>query len=165
MGKRILLIVGILIGVLAIFGIGRMITGSSKVSVTPTPTPATVEQLPEDKRPQISLAFTADGHYVTVNIENIYAAELEYNLIYDASVKKSQIQTGVTGGSKLDGKNNYAYKQLLGSESSGKFTYHESIKNAVMELTLRDSNKYSIFSATYPFEVTPGETISLTASD
>jgi hypothetical protein len=52
----------------------------------------------------------------------------------------------------------------LGSESSGKFTYHENITNAVMELTLRDENKYSIFTATFPFTVSPGKTIELSQS-
>jgi hypothetical protein len=89
---------------------------------------------------------------------------LEYNLIYDAIVKKNPVNTGVTGSAKLEGKTVYSYKQLLGSESSGKFTYHENITNAVMELTLRDENKYSIFTATFPFTVSPGKTIELSQS-
>lgn len=119
------------------------------------------EQLPVDKQPKISLSFSSDSHYVTVDISNIYAAQLEYNLIYDAKVKGNQIQTGVNAAAKLDGKTEYSQKQLLGSESSGKFTYHANIDNAVMELTLRDSANRSIFSSSYPFTVASNATIDL----
>jgi hypothetical protein len=138
--------------------------GTSAVP-TPTPTPLMAEQLPPDQQPQVNLTFTSDGHYVTINITDIHAAQLEYNIIYDATVKKNRINTGVTGGARLDGKSDYSYKQLLGSESSGKYTYHENITNAVMELTLRNENNYSVFSATYPFDFSPGKTIDLTPAE
>jgi hypothetical protein len=161
MSKKLLIGGGLLVLVLIIFGLGRWVTGGKTGVITSTPTSPTVEQLTEDKYPKVTLQFSADGHYVTVNITDLHAAALEYNLIYDATVKKSPVNTGVTGGTKLDGETSYSYKQLLGSESSGKFTYHENITNAVMELTLRDGNKYSIFSATYPFSVSPGKTVEL----
>lgn len=154
-----------LLFIILIFGLAKKLLPAKSTAETPTPTPSFVEQLPADKEPMPKLTFTSDGHYVTVNITNLFAAELEYNLIYDATVKKSQVNTGVTGSAKLDGKSDYSYKQLLGSESSGKFSYHENITNAVMELTLRDSNKYSIFSATYPFTVTPGKSIDLVKAE
>jgi len=165
MNKKSLIIFGGIITLVILLGVGKIYSSGKKVSSVPTPTPAMVEQLPADKAPKPSLVFSSDGHYVTVNIDNLHAAELEYNLIYDATVKKNQVNTGVTGSAKLDGKSDYTYKQLLGSESSGKFSYHENIKNAVMELTLRDENKYSIFSATYPFTVTPGKSVDLAVSE
>jgi hypothetical protein len=133
--------------------------------VTPTPTPEQVEQLSAEKQPKVSLAFTADGHFVTVKFSHLYAASLEYNLIYDTVVKKTKIQSGVTGSAQLSGASEYSNKQLLGSESSGKFTYHENISNAILELTLRNSSGYSIFSATYPFTVSPGKTVELTVAE
>lgn len=163
--KKYLPIVAGLLLLILILGIGKKIFSNKNSAITPTPTPAFVEQLPTEKAPKPTLTFSSDGHYVTVNINNLFAAELEYNLIYDATVKKNQVNTGVTGSAKLDGKSDYSYKQLLGSESSGKFSYHENIKNAVMELTLRDQNKYSIFSATYPFTVTPGKSVDLAVSE
>lgn len=139
--------------------------GGSKLAVRPTPSPAVVEQLPVEKQPKVSLEFTKDAHYVTVDISNLNADQLEYNLIYDATVKNnSQIQTGVNAAANVKGKSAYSQKQLLGSESSGKFTYHEHIKNANMELTLRDSSGHSIFTATYPFEVKSGSSTQLSAS-
>jgi hypothetical protein len=161
----VLVVVLILAGLLAFkaFSSG---SDQSKGNSKPTPTPEEiVEQLTLDKQPKVAMTFSADGHYVTVKISNINAAELEYNLIYDATVKKNQIQTGVTGSAKLTGSTEYTNKQLLGSESSGKFTYHENIKNAVMELTLRNSSGYSIFSGSYPFVVSSGKTIDVVASD
>jgi hypothetical protein len=164
MNKAILGVIIILIVFGGVFFITRKPT--SNTGPKPTPTPVMVEQLPADKAPQISLEFSKDGHYVTVNISNLNASQLEYNIIYDATVKKNQINTGVSGGARdLAGKSEYTYKQLLGSESSGKFTYHENIKNAVMEVTLRNSAGYSVFTSSYPFEVKAGKTIDLKASE
>jgi hypothetical protein len=131
---------------------------------TPTPEPV-VEQLPLESQPQASLQFSADGHYVTIKLANVQAAQLEYNLIYDATVKKNQIQTGVSGSARLNGQTTYSQKQLLGSESSGHFTFHDNISNATLELVLRNESGYSVFSATYPFTVSPGKSVSLTASE
>lgn len=128
----------------------------------PTPTPSPLIQLSPDEYPSVSLTFDTDGRYVTVRIDNIKVEKLEYNLIYDAVVKKNQIQTGVNAAETLNGKNNYEKRQLLGSESSGKFTYHENIQNAVIELTLRDAYGRSVFFGEYPFIHTPGSSQNLT---
>jgi hypothetical protein len=146
--------------------LAKTVIFKSHDKVTPTPRPSPqVEQLSPDQAPSVSLNFSPDGHYVTVNITKIHAAMLEYNLIYDAKVKNNLINTGVSGSSVLDnGKDSYTYKQLLGSESSGHFTYHEQIHNATMELTLRNSDNYSVYNAVYPFTVSPGSDISLTPS-
>ena len=129
----------------------------------PSPTPEAIAavQLSSDKYPKVSMDFSTDGHYATVNITNVNADQLEYNLIYEATVKGNVIQTGVNASQSLKGKNTYSQKQLLGSESSGKFSYHTNIKNAVMELTLREAKGGSVYSASYPFEVTPGKSSEL----
>jgi len=129
--------------------------------VVPTPTPAALVQLTPDQYPAMSIQFSADSHYATVKINNINADKLEYNLIYDATVKKNQIQTGVNAAATLNGQKTYEKTQLLGSESSGHFTYHDNIKNAVIELTLRDSYGRSVFFGTYPFVLSPGSTSDL----
>ncbi len=138
--------------------------GGSLPTPSPSPTPEIVEQLPVDKQPKVSMSFSSDAHYVTVNITNISASSLEYNLIYDATVKGSSLQTGVNASTQLKGETTYSKKQLLGSESNGKFTYHANIKNAVMELSLRDSNNSSVYSATYPFSVVAGSSVDLFAN-
>lgn len=130
----------------------------------PTPTEEPVVELAPEDQPKISLKFSSDSHYVTVNITNLHATALEYNLIYEATVKKDRIQTGVNAATSLDSQTTYSKEQLLGSESSGHFTYHANIQNAVMELTLRDSIGRSIFTATYPFTVTPGKSLELSPS-
>lgn len=137
-------------------------TGSPQVPSTPTPA-VTAEQLPEEKQPVVSLSFSSDAHYVTVNLSNLHADQLEYNLIYEAKVKNNQIQTGVNASTKLNGQTTFTQRQLLGSESSGKFTYHQDIKNAIMELALRDNQNRSVFTGVYPFTVSAGETIEPTA--
>lgn len=158
----IVVVIAVILG-LAIFS-GKKSSGTP-AEATPTPTPdQAAVQLPTDKQPQVNLKFSADSHYVTVNVTNLNADKLEYNLIYDAQVKSNHIQTGVNAETPIVGKSTYTQQQLLGSESSGKFTYHQNIQNAVMELTLRDSSNRSIFTATYPFTVTPGKSQSLTPS-
>lgn len=131
----------------------------------PTPSPSAAVQLSVDQQPKIKMTFTADAHYTTVDIENLHADKVEYNLIYDATVGKSALNTGVNSTAVVTGKSSFSQKQLLGSESSGHFSYHENIHNATMDLTLRDSAGRSIFTATYPFTVTPGGAVSLTASE
>lgn len=156
------------VGAIAILVVAGGVIYSARKSggqlVRPTPSPAVAQQLPAEKQPQVELTFSKDGHYVTVNVSNLFADKLEYNLIYDAKVKASRLNTGVNAAASVADKSTYSYRQLLGSESSGKFTYHEDITNAVMELTLRDLSGRSIFTATYPFEVTPGKSVELTAS-
>jgi|SRR3989344_2529917 len=138
--------------------------GGGSLKLVPTPSPAVVQQLTLEKQPKVSLAFSSDAHYVTVTITNLNADQLEYNLIYDALIKKNKLNTGVNAAASVAGQSTYSQKQLLGSESSGKFTYHENITNAHMELTLRDASGRSIFTATYPFEVNLGESVSLTSA-
>lgn len=155
--------------VLSVAGLFIYSAQKKNSSVGPTPSPAYISQLPVEKQPKVELAFSSDGHEVTVNISNLYADSIEYTLVYDASVKKgketSQIQTGVAGGGDVSGKSTYSETQLLGSESSGKRVYHENIHNANMELTLRDASGRSIFTATYPFEVKAGASTSLSLSE
>lgn len=133
--------------------------------VAGTPTPAAVAQLPVDQHPKVEMTFSADGHEVTVSLSNLNASRVEYNLIYDADVivgrATQRSQRGVSAEADIDGKSTYSQEQLLGSESSGKRVYHTNIDNAMLELTLRDSAGRSVFSATYPFEVAPGKTISI----
>lgn len=136
---------------------------SSQTSLSPTPT-SPPQTLSADQLPTVSLAFSTDSHYVTVNITNLHADQLEYNLVYDAVVKNNHINTGVNAMAKLNGMAVYSKQQLLGSESSGHFTYHTNITNAELDLTLRDSSGRSIYTATYPFEVKPGASSLLTAS-
>jgi hypothetical protein len=137
----------------------------NKTSAGPAPTPTleAAEQLPADKQPVPKLTFTKDAHEVTVAISNLHASQLEYNLIYEATVgkNKDRIETGVYGEEDINGKSTYSQKQLLGSESSGRRTFHENISNARLELTLRDADGRSVFFKSYPFDVAPGDSVEL----
>lgn len=131
-------------------------------ATAPTPSPTVAPQLPLESQPQVTLKFTNDGHFVTVSLTDLAADRVEYNLIYDATVKNNRIQTGVSSAADITGQSTFSQRQLLGSESSGKFTYHQQITNAVMELTLRDTSGRSVFTATYPFTVSAGKSVVLT---
>lgn len=159
------LIIGAVILVVIVGGFFLLRKPKTKtVQPETSPTTGVAQQLTPDQYPKVSLDFSVDAHYVTVNITNINADQIEYNLIYDATVKGNKIQTGVNASAKLDGKTEYSYKQLLGSESSGKFTYHTKIENAVMELALRDAAGRSVYNATLPFTVSPGKSVELSQS-
>jgi hypothetical protein len=153
--------------VVVLFGIGAGVKfvffSGNNVVPTPTPLEAAV-QLEPGKHPKPSLQFSADAHYVTVNIANLHAASLEYDLVYEASVKNNRIQTGVNASAKIEGQSTYSRQQLLGSESSGKFTYHTDINNASLNLTLRDGAGRSVFQATYPFVVSAAKSFDLQAT-
>lgn len=153
--------------VIVLFGIGAgvkfILSGKTTVAPTPSPLPAAV-QLAPDQQPKVSLSFSADAHYATVNITNLHSASLEYDLVYYANVKNSRVQAGVNASAKVDGQSTYSKQQLLGSESSGHYTYHTNIEEATLNLTLRDIGGRSIFQANYPFSVVAGKTSDLQAS-
>ena len=142
----------------------------NKEAVIPSTTDTVQEApLPEatlapSQIPQVKMRFEPDGHFVVVTFDNLHGFELEYNLIYEATVKGNRIQTGVSSTKNVEGQTTISQRQLLGSESSGKFTYHDKIKNANLELTLRDKAKRSIFTAIYPFEIKAVKTIDLKPS-
>lgn len=160
--KYVFVIVALIVLVFSgVFLFKSISPSQTKPTPTPSPTDEPLIQLPLEQQPRVSLKFSTDGHYVTVNISNLVSASLEYNLIYNTVVKGNQMQTGVNASSKLEGQNTYSKEQLLGSESSGHFTYHEKITNAMMELTLRNSSNRSIFKGNYPFTVTPGKSQDL----
>jgi hypothetical protein len=167
MSKKIILIVVLGIATLLVIAlvIRQVVKSNFTPAPTPTPTPEAQVVLTPDQLPVISLSFSSDSHYVTVTASNLHADQIEYNIIYDAVVKGSSIQTGVNASTKLAGKTSYAQNQLLGSESSGHYTYHTNIKNAVLELVLRDASNRSIYSATYPFTITPGKSVDLKPSE
>ncbi len=154
--------------VLAVAGLFIYTSQKHTTTVGPNPSPAQVAQLPKEKQPQVALAFTSDGHEVTVSLTNLNASVLEYTLEYTASIRKgkevTEIKTGVAGGGDITGKSTFSEKQLLGSESSGKRVYHEDIHDAAMKLTLRDTQGRSIFTAAYPFEVKAGSSVQLSAT-
>jgi hypothetical protein len=161
-GVIIAVVLILLLGLGSVFAFKQFLKPTGPV---PTPTEEPIVQLTPDQYPKVSLNFSTNGHFVTVNVNNLHAAVLEYDLIYEATVKKSRLQTGVSASSKIDNLTNYSKEQLLGSESSGKFTYHENIKNAQIVLTLRDKGNRSIYKATYPFTHTPGKTVELQATE
>lgn len=166
MSRPQLIVVGILVGVVVLGGIFFFRgSGGSTPEVTPTvaPTaPPAAQQLTEEQLPTVSVQFSQDAHYVTVNISGLQAAQLEYDLIYDATVKGQKLQTGVNASYDLSGKTTYSERQLLGSESNGKFSYHTNIQNATLNLTLRDASRRSIYTAVYPFTVKAGSSSELT---
>jgi hypothetical protein len=94
-------------------------------------------ELPLEQRPVASLTPSADGHWLTLKIENlaVEAASLDYQLLYNLPDGRAQ---GVPGTVQLAGMKTVERKLLMGSESSGKFRYDEGVKDGSLTLRFRD---------------------------
>lgn len=90
-----------------------------------------------EKRPVTSLTPSEDGHWLNLKIEKIVldATSFDYELLYKLPDGRTQ---GVPGTVKLDGQKTIERELLLGSESSGKFTYDEGVEQGTLTLRFRN---------------------------
>lgn len=97
------------------------------------------------ERPYMRLEPSADGHYITIIIEEIKksATELDYEMEYQTG---SMLQ-GFGGLIKLD-KVPVSEKKLFGSQSAGgAITYHEDIKGGNLLAQFAGTENYAVKSA------------------
>lgn len=109
------------------------------VAVVPTPTPR-LFQLQDQDKPQVTITPTADGHYVTIKVNQIadFIKEIEYELIYSATDNGLEIEKGVSGSVEIEN-DSFEKKLLLGTESCTngcKYKYDEGVTGGVLTLTL-----------------------------
>jgi hypothetical protein len=145
----VLLVIGV--GVLAFaFFLSK---GKKESTSTKPEDESVVKEVPFEKRPVVSLTPSADGHWLTLKIEQIKinAASLDYDLIYDLSDDRQQ---GVPGTIKLEGKNEVSEDLLLGSESSGKFRYDEGVEKGTLTFKFRDSGGKLVAKMSTDFNLT-----------
>jgi len=97
------------------------------------------------ERPYLRLEPSADGHYITMIIEEVKksATELDYEMEYQTG---SMLQ-GFGGLIKLD-KLPVSEKKLFGSQSAGgAITYHEDIKGGNLLAQFTGTENYAVKSA------------------
>lgn len=131
-----------------------------------TDTPAEIQKkklslpmnvIPVAERPYLTLLPSADGHYITIGIENLKkeAGEMSYEIEYQTG---SMLQ-GFQGLLSLD-KMPSSEKKLFGSQSAGgAITYHEDIKGgSLLTRYTEGSEPYALKSDWKYIENTKRET-------
>lgn len=155
MNKKNLILIALVICSSVLF------SGCGKKKTTTTETKAikqTVTQieLSDSKKPYISLIPRADGHELTLKVNNIPSeiTNAEYELIYTAEDEGLEIEKGVNGTQKING-TNFEKKLLLGTESCTngcKYKYDNGITGGTLSITFTtDNNQFYKFEA--PFNI------------
>ncbi|HUW21997.1 MAG TPA: hypothetical protein VMW41_05045 [Candidatus Bathyarchaeia archaeon] len=123
-----------LIIILAVLGYQKLRGSPKQEEILPTQPPKTYVEVSLAERPFISLTPSVDGHWLSLDITRIQAADsLEYELTYDTADGLSQ---GAVGGPfKLEG-DSYEKRILLGTESSGHYRYHEGVSGGTITIRL-----------------------------
>jgi len=96
-----------------------------------------LQEVALEKRPVTSLTPSEDGHWLNLKIEKIVldATSFDYELLYKLPDGRTQ---GVPGTVKLDSQKTIERELLLGSESSGKFSYDEGVEQGTLTLRFRN---------------------------
>lgn len=145
----------VVLGTLILTGCGPKKT--AVVPPSPTPTPRMVE-IPQTKRPYVSLIPRSDGHELKLRISQLTdIKEIEYELLYLASDEGNEIEKGVGDSIKVTG-NTMERDLLLGTSSCTngcKYKYDANVHGGTLKLIFTTSENQL---ATYetPFVLTSG---------
>lgn len=150
--KKGLFLFGISLAAFVLSGCGpKKAEETDTAFAKPTPVPTRPIEETIGERPYVSLLPTADGHWVTLGVENIpqSVSGIEYELTYLAEIDEGKIERGVSSGSKpveLNGSSEYSKKILFGSASCTtgvcKYKYDENVSEGAFVLTLHPGNEY-----------------------
>jgi hypothetical protein len=135
--KKLLPLFLLLAGALVLGGVFFFIARSTKNDELPQDEAENLVEVALDDRPVASLTPSADGHWLTMNIEKIKipAKTMDYELLYNLPDGRTQ---GVPGSVTLGEDLPIERELLLGSESSGKFRYDEGVTEGTLTLKFRN---------------------------
>lgn len=121
-----------------------------------------VAEIPFEQRPVVSLTPTEDGHYLIMRMNNLglKAKTLDYVILYDTADGTTR---GVPGTAQLNG-SEVERDILLGSESSGIFSYDEGVEKGTITLRFRDDKGKLVGKLTTEWHLQTN-TDKLTSSD
>lgn len=116
--------------------------GKKTTTSTATPTTSAAQlalEIPDAQKPYISLIPRADGHQLTLKIDNIPSniTSMEYELLYNATDKTNTIQKGLGDTIKLDARS-LSRDLLLGTASCTngcKYSYDTGVNSGTLSLT------------------------------
>jgi len=133
--KKLLPLVVLLLGIGVLVGAYVFIKGRGGDEDTEE---EKVAEIAFDKRPVTSLTPSADGHWLKLKIEKFggLGESLDYELLYQLPDGRTQ---GVPGSITLASESTIERDLLLGSESRGKYTYDEGVKEGTLTIRFRNS--------------------------
>lgn len=155
-----------------LFGVILLLSSCGKTSPTPvaqskpTSTDQTAFNFSPSEKPTLSLIPRADGHLLTMKIDNIPSklVSLEYELVYTASDNGNDIEKGLGDTVKLNNEPSLTRDLLLGTASctSGcKYKYDNNVNSGTVTLTFMTAdNQVNTFDA--PFTLDSGADIKKT---
>lgn len=158
---------------LIIIGLTLSACGSKQKSPTVTPTPPkAVYEIPQEKRPYISLTPSTDGRWLTLKISKIPSniKGLEYEVLYNAIDGNNEIEKGAGGTiDQSDISSSIEKKILLGTESCTngcKYKYDENVYGGNVTINFFNNDNQiatyqSPFSLSSAQKITKNSTISL----
>lgn len=133
--KKTLIVLGVFLLLAGLGTGGYLVVKGKKQGPTPTPTPEVFVETTLEERPFVSLTPSSDGHWLTLAVSRIQDADsFEYELTYETD--EGVTQGAVGGPFNLKGKTTYEKEILLGTESSGKFRYHEGVEQGTLMVRL-----------------------------
>jgi hypothetical protein len=149
------------VGVFVLVGVFIMVKGKKAVAPVEDEEAGLMEVALAD-RPVVSLTPDAEGHYLTLSVEKLLksASTGEYILEY-------QTQDGISQGTsgEIDmSQDTYENKLLLGTESSGKFRYDESVETGAVTLLFRNEKGKLLVKFKSDFHM-QADTSELTSTD
>jgi len=102
--------------------------------------------LPVEERPYIALWPSSDGHWITLNVDNIKNSEkIEYEIVYEMTVESEEgnkrIEQGITSEVSVKGNSYNSGKRLFGSESAGKYKYDKDVEGKRLLIRLRNPSE------------------------
>lgn len=131
----------------------------AEIKNNPTPVTNKVVEMPLADRPDISLTPRADGHLLLLKISKVpsYISQIEYEVLYTATDKNSEIEKGV-GDTIKDVTSTIERSLLLGTESCTngcKYKYDEGVNGGTVILKFINKNgQVSIFETPFTLKST-----------
>ncbi len=155
--KQLLLAAIVITSSLFLTACGKKTTTAKPTLKTNVQSTKTIELSPQD-RPYISLTPRADGHLLTLKIDNIPSSvtQLDYELIYTVHdpATNQDIEKGV-GDTVKEVSKSISKDLLLGTESCTngcKYSYDNGVNGGTLTLTLMTAEGQAVFESPFVFK-------------
>jgi hypothetical protein len=156
--KKFLPIILLILGVVVLLGAYIFIKREKQKAVVQVPQEGTIQEISVEKRPIVSLTPSTDGHWLKLKVEKIVinAVSMDYELLYQVPDGRQQ---GVPGTIQLNGVSEIERDLLMGSESSGKFSYDQGVEKGTITIKFRDNQGVLVGKLSSDFHLQSGVSI------
>ena len=130
--------------VMSVFLLSACGAKKTETQIEPTPVTAKLIELKPEDQPYIKLIPRADGYELKLVVQKLNAniTDVDYELVYTATDNGQEIEKGVSGNIKVEGKS-VERNLLLGTASCTngcKYKYDTGVSQGTLFLTLRTSS-------------------------